>query len=107
MFLFSIFFALTSFYTKLQRSTLFYFTFHFTEFTECKMLARIIPTFLSYGIHSHFVWLVLLLRSFLLKHFLRKYQHIGLDWHTTMYERKLNYILTDEIWIKLYKLSRY
>lgn len=27
---------------------------------------------------------------FLLKHMLREYQHVGLDWLTTMYEKKLN-----------------
>lgn len=34
---------------------------------------------------------------FLLKHTLREYQHIGLDWLVTMYERKLNGILADEM----------
>lgn len=34
---------------------------------------------------------------FLLKHLLREYQHIGLDWLVTMYERKLNGILADEM----------
>ncbi|KAG5879904.1 hypothetical protein JTB14_018447 [Gonioctena quinquepunctata] len=34
---------------------------------------------------------------FLLKYFLREYQHIGLDWLVTMYERKLNGILADEM----------
>ncbi|RLU19108.1 hypothetical protein DMN91_009466 [Ooceraea biroi] len=34
---------------------------------------------------------------FLLKHSLREYQHIGLDWLVTMYERKLNGILADEM----------
>ncbi|GLV35974.1 domino [Carabus blaptoides fortunei] len=34
---------------------------------------------------------------FLLKHPLREYQHIGLDWLVTMYERKLNGILADEM----------
>jgi E1A-binding protein p400 len=32
-----------------------------------------------------------------LKHCLREYQHIGLDWLVTMYERKLNGILADEM----------
>ena len=27
---------------------------------------------------------------FLLKHSLREYQHVGLDWLTTMFEKKLN-----------------
>ncbi|CAK9299830.1 unnamed protein product [Gordionus sp. m RMFG-2023] len=34
---------------------------------------------------------------FLLKHTLREYQHIGLDWLVTMYEKKLNGILADEM----------
>uniref|UniRef100_A0A224XG66 Putative chromatin remodeling complex wstf-iswi small subunit n=1 Tax=Panstrongylus lignarius TaxID=156445 RepID=A0A224XG66_9HEMI len=34
---------------------------------------------------------------FLLKHPLREYQHIGLDWLVTMYGRKLNGILADEM----------
>ncbi|XP_050722344.1 helicase domino-like [Eriocheir sinensis] len=34
---------------------------------------------------------------FLLKHMLREYQHVGLDWLTTMYEKKLNGILADEM----------
>lgn len=34
---------------------------------------------------------------FLLKHVLREYQHIGLDWLVTMFERKLNGILADEM----------
>jgi len=34
---------------------------------------------------------------FLLKHKLREYQHIGLDWLVAMYERKLNGILADEM----------
>ncbi|XP_017885705.1 helicase domino isoform X2 [Ceratina calcarata] len=34
---------------------------------------------------------------FLLKHSLREYQHIGLDWLVTMYDRKLNGILADEM----------
>ncbi|KAI4341266.1 hypothetical protein MLD38_026008 [Melastoma candidum] len=34
---------------------------------------------------------------FLLKHPLREYQHIGLDWLVTMYEQRLNSILADEI----------
>ncbi|MCO5555305.1 hypothetical protein L7F22_008850 [Adiantum nelumboides] len=34
---------------------------------------------------------------FLLKHSLREYQHIGLDWLVTMYERRLNGILADEM----------
>ncbi|GAB6030179.1 hypothetical protein CHUAL_005855 [Chamberlinius hualienensis] len=33
----------------------------------------------------------------LLRHQLREYQHIGLDWLVTMYERKLNGILADEM----------
>ncbi|ESO02847.1 hypothetical protein HELRODRAFT_81004, partial [Helobdella robusta] len=35
--------------------------------------------------------------SFLLKHNLREYQHVGLDWLATMYEQKLNGILADEM----------
>ncbi|KAL5289206.1 EP400 family protein [Megaselia abdita] len=34
---------------------------------------------------------------FLLKHSLREYQHIGLDWLVTMCDRKLNGILADEM----------
>ncbi|KAF9602898.1 hypothetical protein IFM89_032638 [Coptis chinensis] len=34
---------------------------------------------------------------FLLKHCLREYQHIGLDWLVTMYEKRLNGILADEM----------
>jgi hypothetical protein len=34
---------------------------------------------------------------FLLKHALREYQHIGLDWLVTMYEKRLNGILADEM----------
>lgn len=33
----------------------------------------------------------------LLKHILREYQHIGLDWLVTMYEKGLNGILADEM----------
>ena len=35
--------------------------------------------------------------SLLLKHTLREYQHVGLDWLVTMYENKLNGILADEM----------
>ena len=35
--------------------------------------------------------------SLLLKHTLREYQHVGLDWMVTMYENKLNGILADEM----------
>jgi len=34
---------------------------------------------------------------FLLKHSLREYQHIGLDWLVAMYNKKLNGILADEM----------
>jgi len=34
---------------------------------------------------------------FLLKHKLREYQHVGLDWLATLHERKLNGILADEM----------
>ncbi|XP_013379688.1 helicase SRCAP [Lingula anatina] len=34
---------------------------------------------------------------FLLKHSLREYQYVGLDWLATMYEKKLNGILADEM----------
>lgn len=34
---------------------------------------------------------------FLLKHPLREYQHVGLDWLATMHEKKLNGILADEM----------
>ena len=34
---------------------------------------------------------------FLLRHKLREYQHIGLDWMVTLHEKKLNGILADEM----------
>jgi E1A-binding protein p400 len=34
---------------------------------------------------------------FLIKHTLREYQHVGLDWLATMYDRRLNGILADEM----------
>lgn len=34
---------------------------------------------------------------FLVRHTLREYQHIGLDWLVTMFDRKLNGILADEM----------
>lgn len=34
---------------------------------------------------------------FLLRHTLREYQHIGLDWLVTMYNKQLNGILADEM----------
>lgn len=34
---------------------------------------------------------------FLLKHSLREYQHIGLDWLVAMHEKRLNGILADEM----------
>ena len=34
---------------------------------------------------------------FLIKHSLREYQHVGLDWLATMHDRKLNGILADEM----------
>ena len=34
---------------------------------------------------------------FLLKHTLREYQHIGVDWLMTIYTRRLNGILADEM----------
>jgi E1A-binding protein p400 len=34
---------------------------------------------------------------FLIKHPLREYQHVGLDWLATMYEHRLNGILADEM----------
>ncbi|CAF1011190.1 unnamed protein product, partial [Didymodactylos carnosus] len=34
---------------------------------------------------------------FLIKHSLREYQHVGLDWLVTLYENKLNGILADEM----------
>ena len=34
---------------------------------------------------------------FLLKHGLREYQQIGLDWLVTMYRKRLNGILADEM----------
>jgi E1A-binding protein p400 len=34
---------------------------------------------------------------FLLKHTLREYQHIGLDWLVSLYTKKINGILADEM----------
>ena len=34
---------------------------------------------------------------FLLKHTMREYQHIGLDWLMTIYTKRLNGILADEM----------
>ena len=34
---------------------------------------------------------------FLLRHKLREYQHIGLDWLVTMHDKRLNGILADEM----------
>jgi len=34
---------------------------------------------------------------FLLKHQLREYQHIGLDWLVTLHDKRLNGILADEM----------
>ena len=34
---------------------------------------------------------------FLLKLTLREYQHIGMDWLVTMYKKRLNGILADEV----------
>lgn len=39
---------------------------------------------------------------FLLKHKLREYQHIGLDWLVAMHERKLNGILADEMGLGMF-----
>ena len=39
---------------------------------------------------------------FLLKHKLREYQHIGLDWLVAMHERRLNGILADEMGLGTY-----
>ena len=39
----------------------------------------------------------LLQAPFLLKHVMREYQHIGLDWLMTIYTRRLNGILADEM----------
>jgi hypothetical protein len=41
---------------------------------------------------------------FLLKHSLREYQHIGLDWLVTMNEKRLNGILADEMVSNVYLL---
>ncbi|TYI16644.1 hypothetical protein ES332_A08G269000v1 [Gossypium tomentosum] len=46
-------------------------------------------TFLTTNVRTKF--------PFLLKHPLREYQHIGLDWLVTMYEKRLNGILADEM----------
>ena len=40
---------------------------------------------------------VILQAPFLLKHTMREYQHIGLDWLMTIYTRRLNGILADEM----------
>ncbi|KAJ8873187.1 hypothetical protein PR048_026820 [Dryococelus australis] len=42
-------------------------------------------------------YLVVTKIPFLLKHVLREYQHVGLDWLVTMFDRKLNGILADEM----------
>ena len=39
---------------------------------------------------------------FLLKHTLREYQHIGLDWLVTMYDKNFNGILADEMGLGMY-----
>lgn len=39
---------------------------------------------------------------FLIKHSLREYQHVGLDWLVTLYENKLNCILADEMGLGKY-----
>jgi SNF2 family DNA or RNA helicase len=41
---------------------------------------------------------------FLLKHSLREYQHVGLDWLVTLYENKLNCILADEMGLGKFSL---
>ncbi|KAL6911860.1 hypothetical protein ACP4OV_000665 [Aristida adscensionis] len=46
-------------------------------------------TFLTTNVRTKF--------PFLLKHSLREYQHIGLDWLVAMYEKRLNGILADEM----------
>ncbi|XP_004953500.1 protein PHOTOPERIOD-INDEPENDENT EARLY FLOWERING 1 isoform X4 [Setaria italica] len=46
-------------------------------------------TFLTTNVRTKF--------PFLLKHSLREYQHIGLDWLVAMYEQRLNGILADEM----------
>jgi E1A-binding protein p400 len=43
----------------------------------------------------------------LLRHTLREYQHIGLDWLVTMHDRKLNGILADEMGKKLFNIFNY
>lgn len=52
---------------------------------------------IAYVYHFFFSFQVVTKVPFLLKHSLREYQHIGLDWLVTMYERKLNGILADEM----------
>ena len=42
---------------------------------------------------------------FLLKHPLREYQHVGLDWLVTLYENKLNCILADEMGLGKFNFS--
>ena len=44
---------------------------------------------------------------FLLKHKLREYQHIGLDWLVAMHKRKLNGILADEMGLGEYLLHEH
>jgi E1A-binding protein p400 len=43
---------------------------------------------------------------FLIKHSLREYQHVGLDWLVTLYENKLNCILADEMGLGKFIFSR-
>ncbi len=42
---------------------------------------------------------------FLIKHSLREYQHVGLDWLVTLYENKLNCILADEMGLGILKFK--
>lgn len=61
-----------------------------------------IEVHMSIEINDRFMWCgsvvqVVTKIPFLLKHSLREYQHIGLDWLVTMYDRKLNGILADEM----------
>ena len=47
---------------------------------------------------SFYMWLQVKTEiPFLLKHTLREYQVVGLDWMATMYDRRLNGILADEM----------
>ena len=71
-----------------------------TETTEDKALSSIAATAQSLqptGYTLETTHVKTPVPSQLLKHALREYQHVGLDWLVTMYENKLNGILADEM----------